>query len=836
MAILGACNAVKRVDDGEYLLTENTIFEDGEKISNKVAYNQLYQKPNIELLGIPMRLHIYNLAKPHPDSAFTRWVNKKPGRKENLIDFLSEKQLYRLGESYEGLNNIIKDAGQPPTILEKKLTQESADRLKAYYYNNGWFNAETDFEIKKEENKRATVDYFVIPKKPYIIDSLEAKIASKDADSIYQRTKWNSFVKSGDQFKTLNFNKERQRITQLFRNSGLYYFEQEYISYIADTVNTGHKVNVDLVIKDRDISENDSIKTIPFKVKTISEVNIVTDYSYKKRDEPILHDTIYNNFHLYSFDELDYKPKAITSSVFIKKGDVYKDKNRALTYNRLNGLGVFKYPDIEYIDDPRDSTNTKLIANIFLSPKEKFGLSYNLEAFRSNIQDFGIGFGTSFLIRNVFGGAEILELAARGSIGSSKDAAENEDVFFNISEIGADLKLTFPKIAFPINVEKIIPKYMSPFTTMRVGLSKQTNIGLDKQNFTAAYTYKWEPSEILGHQLDLINVQYVRNLNVENYFNVYRNSFDELNRIALNNIDQIPATYFNGENTELTIPDGVNNFISDIKNQGNLGLDNEEQQEANSIIERKDRLTENNLIVASNFTYLKNTKRNLYDLEYTQFRGKIEFAGNTLSLLSPMLGLEKNENDNYDLFGVQFSQYAKLELSLIKHWYLGQQTTVAVRLFGGVALPYGNSNSIPFSRSFFAGGANDNRGWQAYDLGPGSTGGVNEFNEANLKLAFNAEYRFNLFGDLFSAVFVDVGNIWHVLDNVEEEAATFTSFSDLSDLAIGSGFGLRYDLDFFVIRLDLGFKTYAPANDDQKWFRDYNFKNVVYNIGINYPF
>ncbi|HET8839778.1 MAG TPA: BamA/TamA family outer membrane protein, partial [Flavobacteriaceae bacterium] len=690
--------------------------------------------------------------------------------------------------------------------------------------------------IIKEEKKRAKVKYTVHAHEPYIVDSITTDIPSHDVDSIYEAHKKASFVVPGKKFKTLDFNQERERLTTLFRNTGLYHFEEGHISFIADTVNTEHKVNVELVISNRDMSRNDSLIYIPFKMHTISEVNVVTDYTFSKRGQPVLHKEEHEKVNIYSFDKPKFNPETITDAVFIKVGDLYKDQNRSLTYNRLNELRMFNYPDIQFIDDPRDTTETKLIANILLTPKKKFDLTFNLEAYRSNIQDFGIGFGPSFLVRNLFGGAEILEISARGSIGNSSDAAKNETRFFNINEVGADLKLTLPKIAFPGNLDKIIPKYMSPFTTIRAGMSSQKNIGLDKRNITGAFSYRWEPSKKLTHYMDLVDVQFVRNLNVQNYFNIYRNSFSRLNEIAMENSSQIPSNYFDPETGDLTIPEGTENFISDIKNNENLGLNPEELRDARNVIERKDRLSENNLILASNFSYIWNTASSLYDLEFTRFRGKIEFAGNTLSLLSPLLNLEKNKSEKYELSGVQFSQYAKLELGIVKHWNLGHQNVLATRAFGGIAIPYGNSNSIPFSRSFFAGGANDNRGWQAYDLGPGSTGGINEFNEANFKLAFNAEHRFNLFGQLFGAFFVDVGNIWHVFDNVEDEASTFTKFSDLADLSVGSGFGFRYDVQFFVIRIDVGFKTYSPANDDQKWFRDYNFGNAVYHFGINYPF
>ncbi|MGE5944488.1 MAG: BamA/TamA family outer membrane protein, partial [Flavobacteriales bacterium] len=132
---------------------------------------------------------------------------------------------------------------------------------------------------------------------------------------------------------------------------------------------------------------------------------------------------------------------------------------------------------------------------------------------------------------------------------------------------------------------------------------------------------------------------------------------------------------------------------------------------------------------------------------------------------------------------------------------------------------------------------NDNRAWTAYNLGPGSSQSLNEFNEANLKFAFSVEQRFNLFQKLNGAVFVDTGNIWNISDNVTTEGATFKNFSSLKDIAIGSGFGLRYDFSFFVFRFDIGFKTYDPSYpSDERWFKNYNFGNAVYNIGINYPF
>ncbi|SHI36439.1 Surface antigen [Mesonia phycicola] len=839
-----SCNAVKKVKDNQHLLTENKIFVNNEEISTRQIYDQLYQEPNakLPLFGIPLKLHIYNAANPQPDTLFYNWLHKKPKREKRLIRWFSKKQLEQIGQSYVGLHKYLEEIGEAPVVVSEQKSESSSTRLKAWYWNHGWFNAETDYKINKLEHKRAKVDYYIKTHQPYKLDSISERIASPQADSIYQLHKEESFIKKGAQFETDKFNAERERIVNLFRNNGLYHFEQEYISFEADTINTDHQVNIDLVIADRQITKEDTTYTVPYHAHFISDVNIITDYKYQNRNNAIKDSASYKGYTLYSFDELKYKPEAIADAVFIKKGQVYRDLDRSLTYRRMNQLGIFKYPDIQYMADPRDSTGTNLITNIFLTPKPKFGVNYDFDISRSNIQDFGIGFGGSLSIRNIFGGAETLEIGGRGSIGSSKDAADSDDKFFNISEIGADVNLSFPKIAFPINTDGIIPKSMFPFTTISAGVSSQQNIGLDKQNVTGKFNYKWYPSQELTQKLDLVDLQYVRNLNSGNYFNVYENSFSRLNEIAQDNYDQVNASYFETDDDptddnlpDLSIPDGTTAFINDINN-GVYTLTSDESQTASDIIERRDRLTQDNLILATSFSYIKNTRENIYDQEFTQFRLKLEMAGNTLSLIAPLLNFDKNSSNNYNLFGVQFSQYGKVETDFIKHWDLGQQNVLAIRALGGIAIPYGNSNDIPFARSFFAGGANDNRGWQAYDLGPGSTGGINEFNEANMKITLNAEYRFNLFGQLNSAFFVDAGNIWNVLDNVEDEESKFTSLSDLSELAVSSGLGLRYDFSFFVIRLDVGFKTYNPAYNKQKWFQEYNFSNAVYNVGINYPF
>ncbi len=314
---------------------------------------------------------------------------------------------------------------------------------------------------------------------------------------------------------------------------------------------------------------------------------------------------------------------------------------------------------------------------------------------------------------------------------------------------------------------------------------------------------------------------------------MYNSSYSRLNELAqdLNYNFDNPSN-----NPSLEIPEETDEFITDVLN-GTIDSDPESYQEVLSISERQTRLSENNLIFATNITLTRDTRENINDNNFSRIRLKLESAGNLLSGIASLAGVTKNSNGNYSTFGVAYSQYAKAEAEYIKHWDLDGKNIFAVRAFGGIAIPYGNSNSIPFTRSYFAGGTNDNRGWQAYDLGPGSSGSILDFNDANFKLAFNAEYRYTILGSVKGAFFVDAGNIWNALDDVTTPAFKFDGIEDLKEIAIASGFGIRYDFGFFVFRFDVGFKTHNPGRPvGERWFKDYNFSKAVYNIGINYPF
>jgi len=838
--IITACDAVKRVPEKRRLLTKNEILVNGKKEKSEEINEQLYQKPNSSILGYKLRLNLYNLARRNPDSSYKAMFVKHPKRYARWSRILSKKQVHRLGKSfaYYGIHNFLKKSGEAPVIVDERSTKKSASRLKAYYFNKGYFDVVSEYKIDSAGHKRAQIAYNITTGIPYKIDTISRNITTPALDSLYQTTANASHIKSGNQFQTVNFDLERSRITNNFRNRGVYHFQPTYIKYVVDTISSTKKANVQMLINDYSYRQGDSTITEKFKIYRISKVNVYSSGPNEKPDAKKTDSIFYNNVWLYSTGKLRYKPKAITDALIVLKDSLFADYKTRLTSRYLSNLRVFNYPTIQY---KVDSTGNGLEANIFLTSRPKYSFGAGLDFTHSNIQDFGISGNTSVSIRNVFNGAETLEMALRGNIGSSKDFANPDNSFFNVLEYGGDVKLSFPRI-FPIRIDKWIPKTMIPSTAISVGFAKQENIGLDKENFTSAMTYNWTPKRFRSARLDLFNVQYVRNVNTGNYFNVYKSSYNVLNQLAREYAPDHPEWFVqdndgNPDNDRLIIESGTNGFIgATTGSTPTVATSEDDKKTITNIEERRLRLTENNLIFASSYSYSKTTKTNLTDDTFHVFRAKVESAGNTLALLARISKELESQGKNNTILGVAYSQYIKTELEFIKHFDLGVKKVLALRAFGGIAIPYGNSNSIPFSRSYFAGGSNDNRAWQSYSLGPGSAKTIYDFNEANMKLAFSAEYRFNVFGSFNSALFVDAGNIWNVLDNVTDDRMTFDSLKSLRDTAVGSGFGLRYDFNFFVVRLDIGFKTYNPADEDRRWFRDYNFGHSVLNIGINYPF
>ena len=777
---ISGCSLQKTISNKDFIVEKTNIKIDGKIIKNDSLKELITFKENSKFLGIPISALIASSAKKNSDSLFKKWISKK-NKQEKLTNIFSQKQLFQINKYYNNFNDWKKNNGEKISLIDSSKINKSKENISLYFKNIGYLDNSVSFTVNKKPQKKASIDLNVKQGPRYYIGNIVSKIESKIIDSIYNKNKFNSFLKENEFFITENFDLERNRLYNLFRNNGVYGFQINSIvfSIKIDSTRNNYSLPVDIIIN------GDDYKIFKIRNINLEEIDNETKFKFNKG--------------------------FLQSKIKFRKNSVFNDSLRKSTLKSLNNLDLFNFPSIQYTE----ASDNTLDANIILNNKKKFGLGFGFDIKQSDIEDIGIAFENRFKSRNFFKNGENLNLSASGSIGKSGNKT--------ISQTNYDLTINFPRFLF---FENYTDNLENKTTFLSFGSSNQRNIGLDRNSFKLDFNYGWTKNNKFI-DFSAIQIELINNKNIENYFNIYSNSYGQLNFISSKYTSD--SKYF--LNDQLNIPNGINLFIEDVLN-GNIIIDSDDFSLLSYIEGRRQRLISNNLIIGSSFQ-ISNNYDNRYDKKnFRQWKLKFKSSGNLASILT-----NKNSEGKKLISDLEFSQFLKIESSFIRHWDVSDNSLFAMRYFGGIAIPFGNSNNIPFSESFFGGGSNDNRAWEVYKLGPGSSGAKNEFNEANLKLALNLEYRFKMFGNFNGAIFTDIGNIWNVFDDTEEESRSFNGFDDLNELAIGSGIGVRYDSGLFIFRLDMGLKTYNPALiKKDRWFNDFSLKKAVFNIGLNYPF
>ena len=788
---LAGCSISKNLSDDQKIIRNNNLFINNELTVKDTLSSLFLQNKNSTFIGIPIGAMIYSASKKNTDSIFDYWLNKR-NKKNKLNKILSSKQINQLREYHKSFNKWKQNNGEKIEIIDSTKTLATIKNLNSYFQNIGFLENKVTSEIKvnNDNENYADINYRVSTGPQYYIGDVSSIIESRVIDSIYKKHTSKSFIKKNDLFKTKNFELERERLNRLFKNSGIYNFQISSIVY-------------DVVI---DSSNN--IFSLPVKI-------LITGKNYKTHNIDKI--TISNFRKDASFD---FNSNFLNNQIKFKIGEKFNDSLRTLTLQNFNKLDLFNFPSVSY--NYIGNKDNSLEASVILNSKKKYAIGFGFDIKQSNIEDIGLSFENRFKTRNVFKNGENLELSATGSIGKSSDVT--------ISQINYDMSLSFPKFIFLGKKSNNSPRLYNQRSFINFGASNQRNIGLDRNSLKFDFNYSWAKKNNL-FSYSISQVELIKNRNIQNYFNIYSNSFDLINEIAKEYTND--SKYY--DNGNLKIPTGIDLFIEDALTVFNTTISANDLNKIQYINNRKKRLTTNNLIIGSSFS-ISNNYDNRYDkTNFNQWKIKFQSAGLLTNLF---LGNKRlNSEGLKTISDLPFSQFLKSELSYIKHWDIGANSTLATRYFLGFAIPYGNSENIPFSESFFGGGSNDNRAWEVYRLGPGSSGATDEFNEGNFKIALNFEYRFKMFGRFNGALFTDIGNIWNLLDDTDDSSRKFNGFKDLSELAIGSGFGLRYDSGLFVFRLDMGLKTYNPALvKNRRWFKDFSLKKGVFNIGLNYPF
>lgn len=821
-----SCNSIKYVQENENLLKDNKVLVNGEKNKDHEIDNYFSQKPNRKTLGMPLPLYFYNFGNEDFEMTFEEWIDNHPKKYKKYESFFSKKQTFGIYRNKRAVNNWFLNKGEAPVIYDEVKARRSANTLKDYFISKGFFEVEVNYDTLRVGDKELEVTYNIEPKTQYLIDSVSTEIESPVLDSIYAANRENSILKKGKPFVFADFEQEESRLVNLFRNSGIYHFKNYSMGFWTDSVQGSYMKDVLLKIPDRLVNRNDSEIREPYKAQIVKQINIYTDFSITEQNRKIKDSVSYQGYNFYSFEKMKFKPKHLVNSLFISPEGLYKDSEKVQTQNYIRNLRTFSSAvDISYTEN-EDET---LTADVYLTPLKKYGITVDLDATTSNPKPFGILGKFSFLGRNMFKGSEIMELSFQGSLFNLAVDPSNSNNFFNGWEVLSSASLRFPRILFPVNTSKLIPKYMAPTTSIDASLSFQKNVGLDRQTTTAGMAYSWKSSKRIGHRFDLFNASYIKNQNVNNYFIIYQSEYDKLEEASESaNVGPIPEN--TSENYPLILIE-MSRFLDDPNNENEFP---EEYNTVSDVDERNKILVEDSFVPVISYSFVYNTRENINDNSFSYFTARFISAGTFTDLM-----FQNTNNEGQRTFlDVPIAQYFKTEFEYKKYWELRDNNILVFRTFVGAAIPYGNSSDIPFSRSYSAGGSNEMRAWRTFDLGPGGENNNLEYKVATFKLVGNLEYRFKITPKINSALFIDAGNIWDITNsNLVSEEGKFTSLSSLKYTAVGSGFGLRYDFGFLVFRFDVGFKTYEPyLLSNNKWFVNYNFGNAVYNIGINYPF
>lgn len=486
----------------------------------------------------------------------------------------------------------------------------------------------------------------------------------------------------------------------------------------------------------------------------------------------------YKDLTIHYEGKLRIRPKVLYTRLRDKKGDFYSQAKHTGSQSELSRLGVFRYVDIQY--SPQDSM--KNILKRTLNTAYDYPLDGELEFnFKMKSNDY-IGPGASFSVakKNIFHGGERLSVSLKGAYEWQTNARQ-AGTAINSYEFGADATLDFQTIVFPgVRITNFKRPVSSQFRLYANQLNRAQYFKL--LDIGGSAEYKFRPNNYILYTIKAFELNY-------NLLQKTTSRFDSIR-------DENPALY-------LSLKD---QFIPSMGFTFNY--DNES---------------------------LKRRYHTWWEVSFTS-------AGNILSCAYAAFGQKFSKKDK-DLLGNPFSQFAKISSDVRYTYKLGEKHSIATRFALGIGYAYGNSYVIPYSEQFYVGGANSIRAFTIRSIGPGSYRSKESKysyidQNGDLKIEANIEYRFNIWGGLNGAVFLDAGNVWLTRDDPARPGGVFRFKSFAKEIALGTGVGLRYDLSFIVVRFDVGFGLHTPYETCKKgYYNIEKFGNAIgYHFAIGYPF
>ncbi len=694
-----------------------------------------------------------------------------------------------------------KSFGKKPIILDTLLAQVSTDKLKIYLKNKGFYHANVTKEIKCKHNT-ASVIYHINSGEPCIVDKFEYNVPDTVMLAYILADAENGKLRKGMIYDTYFLDDERDRIASMLKNNSYFNFSLSDIYYVVDTMNAGYSATVELHTKKIKVNvpgSGDSTKKIQHPRFYINNIYITPNasiisnvehydtlaYSYLQSKA----DSVAKTLYILHNNDISLKPSFLLSCLKLAPGDAYNQLAANQTYKKLINQGIIGSANINMVVYNPDT----------LSPLEKQWIDCNIRLVRNKLfafnigsegtnsaGRFGMGLNTSIQNRNLFRGAEVISLKLRtsaeiqGSLNNGSQNSEKYFLIFNTLEGGAEVSIDFPRILLPYH-----PKYNQNLhqglTSVSAGIGFEYRPEYKRNISTAAWSYKWNQGERIKHVFTPIELNYV-NISTSQAFQLH--------------LDTLTDPQYKSQYTDHLLTMIRYSFIL-----SNIGITKENDQ--------------------------------------FFLRLNAETSGNIPYLFDNIANNPVTSEGYYERFGVRYSQFIRFDADFRKYWKLKFGNTLVFRIMGGLALPYGNSVSIPFEKSFWLGGANDMRGWRLRSLGPGAyaASDKNYDKTGDILLQSSIEQRFPIYSFLLGSLFIDAGNVWLREKSEDFPNGEFKLSSFYKQIAMDLGVGFRFDFSFFIFRIDAAVPFYNPALTD-KWFNtnDFRLRNAIWNFGIGYPF
>ncbi|WP_029275068.1 BamA/TamA family outer membrane protein [Pedobacter borealis] len=732
--------------------------------------------------------------------------------------------LYNLFNTKDGRykTSDIKPFGTPPAILDSTLVEISRTQIQKFLKSKGYRQAEVTSAIKIAD-KKAEIVFSAKPGPAYFIEKLSDSIPNANIRNLYESNKAKiSHLHKGMQYDEDSLTYEREQIYRIMKENGYFYFLRPYVNfdvYGAEPSSKTNKIDLNLNVTDPANGPHKQFNIGYTHLLIAPNPDGLPDSARYKLSKDTLNGIIYTDF------SKRYRRNPIVRYDFLKQGDLYDIRNENLTYDRLYELNVFKNVKIDYFR--RDSTSNKINAIILLTPQKVMSNRVEGEV-PFNGGTVGFTLGNTYTNNNIFRGAERFELQVKGGLQSriGNGAKVFSDIYQRDFSISASISV--PRLMIPF-YNPVLGGNGMPHTTFATSyiyaLQKDVSV---RRIFINSITYDWFETKSKLHSFTPLNFEY---------------RFGNLDTSKVDAITRFNNLYYS------------------------------------SLLDRKD------LTLGMKYTYTLNADKLNQLRTFVYLRAGMDIAGNMLQGISKLTGSKHDpaNNDPAKILGLPFNQYTRPEVDIRWYKHLGGERQFIARLNTGLAYAYGNSilTGIPFEKQFFAGGSNGLRAWQARTIGPGNYNrqvlASDEVRKAvfgldqlgTLRIETNFEYRFTLARKFFGATlkgaaFVDAGNIWNIrrgesitLENPELDELTVFKLSKLAkQIAIGTGVGLRYDVQYFVFRFDVGLKLKDPQfiGSDQWVISKFlsgarDFKNsynathgpdtyrfLQYNFGIGMPF